>query len=148
MKNDTTTLHDKREISNSEADSQEAKGQVWKLGLDVDLRQAVVGMQCERGGIGPARKFSREQLIEWVKQKRAQGDVVHAVYESCGFGYTLYEELLGARSALHCHQADAIESGTAEKERSDGWARIVCAAVALSGWAWRGVKADPHSEPG
>jgi transposase len=24
----------------------------------------------------------------------------------------------------------------------------VCAAVALSGWAWRGVKADPHSEPG
>jgi hypothetical protein len=32
------------------------------LGLDVDLRQVVVGMQCERGRIGPARKFSREQL--------------------------------------------------------------------------------------
>jgi hypothetical protein len=101
MKNNTTTLHDERELNNSAGGCKEAKGrQVWKLGLDVDLRQVVAGMQCERGGIGPARKFSREQLIEWVKQKRAQGDVVHAVYESCGFGYTLYEELVAA--GAHC----------------------------------------------
>jgi hypothetical protein len=81
MENDTTTLHDERELNNSPGVCKEAKGRrVWKLGLDVDLRQMVVGMQCERGGIGPARKFSREQLIEWVKQKRAQVDVVHAVY--------------------------------------------------------------------
>src|SRR5215475_4113769 len=53
-------------------------------------------MQCSRSTIGPAWKFRREQLIEWVKQKRAQGEVVHAVYESCGFGYTLHEELIGA----------------------------------------------------
>ena len=79
MKNNTTTLHDERELNNSAGGCQEAKGrQVWKLGLDVDLRQVVVGMQCERGGIGPAGKLSREQLIAWVKQKRVQGDVVHA----------------------------------------------------------------------
>jgi hypothetical protein len=84
MKNNTTTLHDERELNNSEASSKEAKGQVWKLGLDVDLRRIVVAMQCERGTIGPAGKFSRPQLIGWVKQKKAQGDVVHAVYECCG----------------------------------------------------------------
>jgi hypothetical protein len=99
MKNNKTTLHDERELNNSAGGCKGAKGrQEWKLGLDVDLCQVVVGMQCERGGIGPARKFSRQQLIEWVKQ----GDVVHTVYESCGFGYTLHEELsaAGARSLV------------------------------------------------
>jgi hypothetical protein len=38
------------------------------------------------GTVGPARKLSRQQLIAWVKQKRAQGEVVQAVYECCGFG--------------------------------------------------------------
>jgi hypothetical protein len=101
MKNNTTTLHDERELNNSTGGCKGAKGrQVWKLGLDVDLRQVVVGIECERSGIGPARKFSREQLIEWVNQKRAQGDEVPAGYESCGFGYTLHEELVAA--GAHC----------------------------------------------
>jgi len=77
MKNNTTTLHDERELNNSADGCKEAKCRhVWKLGLDVGLRPVVVGIECERGGIGPARKFSREQLIEWGKQKRAQGEVV------------------------------------------------------------------------
>src|SRR6516225_10372183 len=96
MKNNTTTLHDKLEINNSEAGSQEAKGQVWKLGLDVDLRHIVMAMQCERGGIGPARKFLRAQFIAWVKQRTAAGQRVFTVYECCGFGYTLHEELSAA----------------------------------------------------
>src|SRR6266480_3260748 len=131
MKNNKTTLHDEVELNNSGGGCKVMGHQVWKLGLDVDLRHVVVGMQCERGTIGPARKFRREQLIEWVKQKRAQGAVVHAVYESCGFGYTLHEELTAA--------------GAAAQKRSDGWAGAVCTALALPGWAWRGVKTDPHS---
>jgi len=31
-----------------------------------------------------------------VKQKVAQGHAVYTVYESCGFGYTLYEQLVEA----------------------------------------------------
>jgi len=77
-------------------------GQVLKLGLDVDLRSMAVAIQCERSAIGPARKFSREQLIAWVKQKIASGYRVHAVSECCGFGYTLHEQLTqaGAHSLL------------------------------------------------
>ena len=67
-----------------------------KLGLDVDLRNIAVAIQCERSAIGPARNFSREQLITWVKQKSASGYRVHAVSECCGFGYTLHEQLIGA----------------------------------------------------
>jgi transposase len=117
MKNNTTTLHDERELNNSEASSKEAKGQVWKLGLDVDLRRIVVAMQCERGTIGPAGKFSRQQLIGWVKQKRAQGDVVHAVYECCGFGYTLHEEL--GRAGAHCIVTTPMRLNLERRRKND-----------------------------
>jgi transposase len=62
----------------------------------VELRAVAVGIQCGRGVIGPAAKWTRQQLIEWVKAKRERGEAVYAVYESCGFGYTLHEQLLSA----------------------------------------------------
>jgi transposase len=101
-KTTTTTLHDEIEFNNSKASSKEAKGRVWKVGLDVDLRAIAVATQCERGTIGPARKFSREQLVGWVKEKIAAGQAVHTVYECCGFGYTLHEQLTqaGAHSLI------------------------------------------------
>ena len=55
-----------------------------------------MAIQCERGTIGPARKFSRAQLIAWVKEKVGQGQVVQTVSECCGFGYTLHEQLVAA----------------------------------------------------
>ncbi len=97
MKNKiNSTLHDKNNLIEPSAGGNRAMGQVLKLGLDVDLRNIAVAIQCERGTIGPARKFSREQLIGWVKQKSALGHLVHAVSECCGFGYTLHEQLNGA----------------------------------------------------
>jgi transposase len=69
---------------------------VFKLGLDVDLRNIVAAIQCDHGPIPPARKFSRARLVAWVKEKVAAGHTVHTVYECCGFGYTLHEELTAA----------------------------------------------------
>jgi len=91
-----STLHDRSNLNKLSAGGNGAMGQRLKLGLDVDLRSVVVAIQCERGTIGPARKFSREQLIEWVRQKVALGYWVHAVSECCGFGYTLHEQLSAA----------------------------------------------------
>jgi transposase len=93
-----STLHD-RNHSNEQAVENNvfpAGRVVWKLGLDIELRQVAVAIQCGRGAIGPAAKWSREQLIEWVKEKRARGEAVYTVYESCGFGYTLHEQLCAA----------------------------------------------------
>jgi transposase len=97
MKNKiNSTLHDRSKLIKPGGGGNGAMArEVWKLGLDVDLRNIAVAIQCERGTIGPARKFTREQLIAWVRQKRAQGGTVHAVSECCGFGYTLHEQLLG-----------------------------------------------------
>ena len=69
---------------------------VFKLGLDVDLKNIVVALQCGHGTIKPAQKFARAQLIAWVKETVAAGHTVHTVYEGCGFGYTLHEELSAA----------------------------------------------------
>jgi transposase len=91
-----STLHDRSNLNKPGAGGNRAMGQVLKLGLDVDLRNIAVAIQWERGTIGPARKFSREQLIGWVKQKMALGHSVHAVSECCGFGYTLHEQLIDA----------------------------------------------------
>jgi transposase len=75
---------------------------VLKLGLDVDLRNIVVAAQCSNGAIDYAQKFSRVRLVAWIKEKVTAGYEVHTVYEACGFGYSLHEELVaaGARSIV------------------------------------------------
>jgi transposase len=79
-----------------------ASQQHFKLGLDVDLRYVAVAIQCDQGVIAPARKLVRAQLIAWIREKIAAGHAVHTVYECCGFGYTLHEQLsaVGAHSLV------------------------------------------------
>src|SRR6266404_6140073 len=96
MKNNTTTLHDCTLEGIRFGGCGNSEAMVWKLGLDIELRAVAVAMQCGRGVIGPAAKWSREQLIEWVKERIEQGEMVCTVYESCGFGYTLHEQLTAA----------------------------------------------------
>ncbi len=103
MKNKTTTtLHGEIEFNKSEAESKALKRQMWKVGLDVELRSIAVAMQCGGGAISLGRKYWRQQLLEWIRQKVGQGDTVYTVYECCGFGYTLHEELrqAGAHSFI------------------------------------------------
>jgi hypothetical protein len=87
MKNNPT-LHDRNNPNNLVGPGN-GLGLEFKLGLDLDLRQVVVAIQCGRGGIGPGRKLSRAQLVAWVEEKIAQGHVVPTVYECCGFGAQL-----------------------------------------------------------
>jgi transposase len=124
MKNNTTTLHDKLELNNSVAGCK-AMGRVWKLGLDVDLRYVVAAMQCGRGSIGLARKFLRAGLIAWVKEKTDAGHAVFTVYECCGFGYTLHEELVAA--GAHCIVATPIRLNLERRRKNDRMdARELC----------------------
>jgi len=95
MKNNTT-LHDKNNRINCTGASNSAVRLSFKLGLDVDLRNIVVAIQCERGTIALAQKWTRAQLIAWVKEKIAASHSVQTLYECCGFGYSLHEELVAA----------------------------------------------------
>ena len=60
MKNKiNSTLHDRSKLIKPSAGGNGAMGtEVWKLGLDVDLRNIAVAIQRGRGLIGPARKFN------------------------------------------------------------------------------------------
>lgn len=66
------------------------------VGLDVDLNWCVAAVQCGHGPIKPAQKWTRAQLLKWVREQVAAGHEVYTVYEACGFGYTLHEELTAA----------------------------------------------------
>lgn len=96
MKTIQRTLHDETNLKPSLTPDKSAVALTFKLGLDVDLNTVVTAIQCDHGEIKPAQKFSRARLVAWVKQQIAAGHVVHAVYECCGFGYTLHEQLLSA----------------------------------------------------
>ena len=104
MKTKTTipTPHTKTDINPSAAADKSAVRHTFTLGLDVDLRAVVVATQCDQGVIPPARKLSRAQLVAWVKAQVTAGHTVRTVYECCGFGYTLHEQLsaAGAQSLL------------------------------------------------
>ena len=102
MKTTQTTLHDNGNLKRSTCPDKSALRHTFKLGLDVDLNTVVVATQCDNSAIPHAQKFTRERLIAWIKDQVAQGHTVHTVYESCGFGYTLHEELVaaGARSLV------------------------------------------------
>src|SRR4029453_320481 len=91
--NTTTPIPAQR---NSVMSARAAAPLTFKLGLDVDLRQVVVATQCERGVIPLAQKLTRAQLLAWVQEQVRAGHAVHTVYECCGFGYTLHEELVAA----------------------------------------------------
>jgi transposase len=129
MKNKTTTtLHDRIEFNDSPTAGKEGKSQLWKVGLDVDLRSIAVAMQCGRGAISLGRKMPRQQLLGWVKQKVSEGDTVYTVYECCGFGYTLHEQLVqaGARSLIATPMRLNLERRR-KNDRMDG--RELCARL-------------------
>src|SRR5690349_6823619 len=96
MKNNPPTLHSETHVNASMPADKPAVRHIFKLGLDVDLRYVVVAIQCDHGAIKPAHKLTRPQLLAWVQTTIAAGHAVHTVYECCGFGYTLHEQLTAA----------------------------------------------------
>lgn len=69
---------------------------VLKLGLDVDLRQITATVQHDHQHPKPAQSFTLARLTPWVREKVQAGYTVWTVYESCGFGYTLHDQLVQA----------------------------------------------------
>jgi len=71
----------------------------WKksAAFTASCRNHITGDETFRPGAA-AQKWSRPRLLEWVREKIGAGHTVHTVYESCGFGYSLHEELVAARA--------------------------------------------------
>jgi transposase len=74
---------------------------VIKIGLDVHARLYVAVAQYDQLLPKAARRLRPEEFVPWVEQLLRAGHTVHVVYEACGFGFTLYRQLIGA--GAHCY---------------------------------------------
>jgi transposase len=73
---------------------------VIKIGLDVHARLYVAVAQYDQLLPKAARRFAPGEFLPWVEGLLRAGHTVHVVYEACGFGFTLYRQLMAA--GAHC----------------------------------------------
>jgi transposase len=74
-----------------------------KLGIDVHQDFYVVVEQVCGSNPKPAQRFGKQAFLHWVARlkEKSAGAEVYAVYEACGFGFSLQRQL--AAIGIHCH---------------------------------------------
>src|SRR5881409_820507 len=72
-----------------------------KLGIDVHQDFYVVVEQVGGTNPKPAQRFHKQAFLHWAAKLENSGAEVHAVYEACGFGFTLQRQLSGL--GIVCH---------------------------------------------
>src|SRR5881394_2301534 len=77
-----------------------------KLGIDVHQDFYVVVEQVEGGNPKPPQRFDKQAFLHWASKVKQSGAEVHAVYEACGFGFSLQRNLtaLGIKCNVVCTQ--------------------------------------------
>src|SRR5512132_1021380 len=77
-----------------------------KLGIDVHQDFHVVVEQVGGTNPKPAQRFHKQAFLHWAAKLTQRGAEVHAVYEACGFGFTLQRQLtaLGIDCYVVCPQ--------------------------------------------
>ncbi len=88
--------------NNSNPGTSSASRPTLKLGLDVHLQWIMVVIQEGHLTPKPPRKFTRQELVDFVRKQVQAGFEVWCAQESCGFGFVLHRELeaVGARSIV------------------------------------------------
>src|SRR6266581_3940828 len=74
-----------------------------KLGIDVHQDFYVVVEQVSGSNPKPPQRFHKQAFLHWAAElkEKSAGAEVYAVYEACGFGFTLQRQL--AAFGIHCH---------------------------------------------
>jgi transposase len=72
-----------------------------KLGIDVHQDFYVVVEQVEGSNPKPPQRFAKAAFLHWAAKLKSQAREVYAVYEACGFGFTLQRNL--SALGIHCY---------------------------------------------
>src|SRR5437773_10305571 len=72
-----------------------------KMGIDVHQDFYVVVEQMGGTNPKPPQRFHKQAFLHWAAKLKQRGAEVHAVYEACGFGFTLQRQLSGL--GIVCH---------------------------------------------
>ena len=100
-----------------------------KLGLDVHLEFLMAVVQRDHASPQAPRKFTADQLVFQVQKWIAEGLVVYAIMESCGFGFVLHHRLVAAGAQSFLITPISL-NGQRKTDKLD--ARALC--VRLSRW--------------
>jgi len=73
---------------------------VIKLGIDVHQEFYVVVMQEGGANPKPPQRFQKQAFLHWATKLKQSGAEVYAVYEACGFGFTLQRQLSALADGL------------------------------------------------
>src|SRR5947208_2340236 len=95
MKN-TIVHHEGAASLEAVASKVKPKGAQIKIGLDMHARVYVAVAQYDHLLPKAARRLSPNEFVPWVEALLGQGHSVHVVYEACGFGFSLYRQLMAA----------------------------------------------------
>ena len=72
-----------------------------KLGIDVHQDFYVVVMQEGGSNPKPPQRFQKQAFLLWAAKLKSRSAEVHAVYEACGFGFSLQRQL--SQLSIHCY---------------------------------------------
>src|SRR5947208_15160077 len=72
-----------------------------KLGIDVHQDFYVVVEQEGGANPKPPQRFQKQAFLHWAAKLKRSGAEVYAVYEACGFGFTLQRNL--SALSIHCY---------------------------------------------
>jgi transposase len=100
-----------------------------KLGLDVHLEFIMAVAQKDHANPQAPRKFTLQQLADYVGKCVAEGLQVFCVQESCGFGFVLHRQLVAAGAQSFLITPIAL-NGQRKTDKLD--ARALC--LRLSRW--------------
>src|SRR5436190_13131673 len=72
-----------------------------KMGIDVHQDFYVVVEQLGGTNPKPPQRFHKQAFLHWAAKLKSQAREVHAVYEACGFGFSLQRQL--SALGIGCH---------------------------------------------
>jgi transposase len=96
------------ELSSHEGTRSQFNGGRCTIKLGIDMHQDFYVVVMQEGGSNPkpAQRFAKQGFIHWAAKLKSRGVDIHAVYEACGFGFTLQRQLsaVGIRCYVACPQ--------------------------------------------
>src|SRR5882724_2580145 len=95
--------HSNTELSSLEGTRCQFNGGRCAIKLGIDVHQDFYVVVEQMGGTNPKppQRFHKQAFLHWAAKLKRRGAEVHAVYEACGFGFSLQRQL--SALGIVCH---------------------------------------------
>src|SRR6266700_1821914 len=95
--------HSNTELSSHEGTRCQFNGGTGAIKLGIDVHQDFYVVVVQEGGANPKppQRFRKQAFLHWAAKLKGGGAEVHAVYEACGFGFSLQRQL--SAHSIYCY---------------------------------------------